>query len=430
MLTLGVLINKLLRAGGNPVLVGGSIRDRFLGKSSEDFDIEVYALSYETVLSVLRDIGPVCCVGKQFGVFKIYNFDISLPRIEKKDGEGYKGFRVSHRLDMDYFTASLRRDFTINSMGLNLKDGMFLDPHMGKNDIRKKHIRHVSLRFCEDPLRVLRACRFSSVLNFKIHYKTVLECKKLQGELMFLPKERIGTEFCKMLMGMKPSLGFKFLVRTFSICLFPELCVLVFRFKTEAWDVVLNILDLLSRQNASLNLRLAALCEVLSLDFIFRLNLKNISIENLINIRCFFSEQFLHRINKSYEAIGNILSLLYCLGLIKLSNGKHGYYKFIYHLALIVCIEDLCVLKNIFFSLDKAINYYIQELICQTQILLVSKRPLKPLLKGEHFILNGFLPGPEIGKLIKNAYEAQMLGKFWTLSDALRWIKKTLKAIK
>ncbi|MEI6791179.1 MAG: hypothetical protein WCK42_08370, partial [Myxococcaceae bacterium] len=123
MQSLETITQAILQAGGKPILVGGCVRDKLLGTTSKDFDIEVYGLSLEKLEAVLKTLGSVYAVGKSFGVFKLFNFDISLPRTENKQGQGHKGFVVQSDANLTFDQASKRRDFTINSMGIDLETG-------------------------------------------------------------------------------------------------------------------------------------------------------------------------------------------------------------------------------------------------------------------------------------------------------------------
>ncbi len=91
-------IIELLYQGGasDCLLVGGFVRDLFLGRESKDIDIEVYGLPYEKMLEILRPHFRVGLVGRSFGTIKVgHNIDLSIPRIETKSGTGHKGFAVS-----------------------------------------------------------------------------------------------------------------------------------------------------------------------------------------------------------------------------------------------------------------------------------------------------------------------------------------------
>ncbi|MBL4819226.1 MAG: tRNA nucleotidyltransferase, partial [Deltaproteobacteria bacterium] len=94
MIFLETLSKALIQAGGRPILVGGCVRDKLMGVKSKDFDVEVYGLSAEQLETTLKKLGPVYAVGKSFGVFKLFNYDVALPRTENKEGRGHKGFVV------------------------------------------------------------------------------------------------------------------------------------------------------------------------------------------------------------------------------------------------------------------------------------------------------------------------------------------------
>src|SRR3989338_2589134 len=267
MQSLEKITQAILAAGGKPILVGGCVRDKLLGLASKDFDIEVYGLSLEQLEAALNRLGPVYAVGKSFGVFKLFNFDISLPRTENKAGKGHKVFVVQSDSNLTFEQASKRRDFTINAMGIDLETGKLLDPHEGQTDLKNKILRHVSDAFEEDPLRVFRACQFAARFEFKIHHDTLQKCLALESELNTLPWERIGEEFKKLLLAQKPSIGLQALLDTRALSLFPELEALIGCQQDPAWhpegDVwihTLMVTDEAAKLSDSLMIRLAALC--------------------------------------------------------------------------------------------------------------------------------------------------------------------------
>ena len=98
---LGTVLERLNRAGGRPVIVGGSVRDALLGTPSNDVDVECYSLSYRDLTEALADLGRVDLVGASFGVLKYttdtLSVDISLPRRDNKVGVGHRGFDVDAR---------------------------------------------------------------------------------------------------------------------------------------------------------------------------------------------------------------------------------------------------------------------------------------------------------------------------------------------
>ena len=121
-----------------------------------------------------------------------------------------------------------RRDFTMNAIAVNLRNGKICDPFGGRKDIRKKVIRTVGLpneRFMEDGLRPIRALRFASQLNFSIEKDTFSEIFKpdIQKKITSISIERFRDEFLKMLKSEKPSVGLKLMEETRILKLFiPE----------------------------------------------------------------------------------------------------------------------------------------------------------------------------------------------------------------
>lgn len=196
------VIDALYDAGLNPLVVGGSVRDRLLGLSSKDLDIEVYGGETQTVLQALRKVGKVDEVGKSFGVLKIVvdgeDMDISLPRTDNKLGEGHRGFEISVDPYLTPARASQRRDFTINSMLYDTKLNVIVDPNNGLNDLKNKTLTHVSDAFDEDPLRVLRGVQMSSRFGFTISDETAEKSKTLRKEFSTLSNERVRIEFNKL----------------------------------------------------------------------------------------------------------------------------------------------------------------------------------------------------------------------------------------
>jgi len=225
------ILKAIVAAGGDPIRVGGCIRDGLLGLESKDVDVEVFGLSADALCVVLRRFGKVSVVGESFGVIKLTtkdeDFDFSLPRRDSKTGRGHKGFQVEVDHSMTPKEAALRRDFTINAIGKRL-DGELVDPFGGEEDLRNRVLRATSEHFSEDPLRVLRGFQFASRFQLKAEPETVEMCRKLIHEADTLAVERIWGEWEKWAMkGVAPSLGLRFLVECGWIRLFPELLNLI-----------------------------------------------------------------------------------------------------------------------------------------------------------------------------------------------------------
>ena len=189
-------------------LVGGALRDKFLNIPIKDKDYVVVGSTPEEM--VKKGFKPI---GKDFPVFihPDTKDEYALARTEKKIGIGYHGFKfyASPKVKLDEDLK--RRDLTINAIAQD-EDGNIYDPYNGQIDIEKRILRHVSDAFIEDPLRVLRVARFSTLdEKFVIHKDTLNLLKKmvLNEELKSLAIERVVVEIKKGLEGKKPSQMFR-----------------------------------------------------------------------------------------------------------------------------------------------------------------------------------------------------------------------------
>ncbi|ASG29921.1 HDIG domain-containing protein [Fusobacterium animalis] len=192
------ILNKLNKCGKG-YIVGGAIRDILLGLKPKDVDFTTN-LPYETLKKIFSEYTPKE-TGKSFGVLRIRinNIDYEIAKF-RKDIYG-KEKKVSFVDDIRNDLA--RRDFTINAMAYNEIDGI-IDLYGGQKDIENKIINfvgNVEERIIEDPLRVLRAFRFMSRLNFSLSENTIEAIKNQKSLLKNIPEERINMEFSKLLLG-------------------------------------------------------------------------------------------------------------------------------------------------------------------------------------------------------------------------------------
>jgi len=189
-------------------LVGGCVRDEFLGITPKEYDIEVYDIEPQKFDEIMQKLGAKG-VGKSFFVYKWKNFDIALPRTETKVAKGHRGFEVA--ITQDEKIASRRRDFTMNALMKNIYTGEILDFWGGIEDIKNKTIRHIDDKtFVEDSLRVLRAMQFASRLKFKVASETIKLCQSI--DLSDLSRERIYMEFEKMFKSKYLYYGFYYFI--------------------------------------------------------------------------------------------------------------------------------------------------------------------------------------------------------------------------
>lgn len=214
------LSDAFKNAGFRLALVGGPVRDAILGRLGNDLDFTTNALPNETkkILNVWAE--NVWDTGIAFGTvagkrgdttvevttYRSDNYDFESRKPEVEFGSTIEG-------DLS------RRDFTINAMALELTLGapMFLDPFNGLQDLSNRVIRTPTTAensFSDDPLRMMRAARFASQLNFSVSPEVLEAMKQMCGRISIISAERVRDEFIKMLLSEHPRIGITMLVET------------------------------------------------------------------------------------------------------------------------------------------------------------------------------------------------------------------------
>ncbi len=198
--------------------VGGFVRDKILNKNVKDIDFAVVGSGTDFARVVAKKLANSSLViYEKFGTAMVNYMDYKLEfvgtRTEKYADDSRKPIVVESTLDDDL----LRRDFTINAIALGINKNNFgeiYDPLNGRDDIKKKIIRtplDPEITFKDDPLRIMRAIRFATQLQFDISPETYLALKKMCRRLKIISQERITEEIMKILDAEKPSLGFSLL---------------------------------------------------------------------------------------------------------------------------------------------------------------------------------------------------------------------------
>ena len=200
------VLDRLCEQGESAYVVGGSLRDMMLFSEPHDFDVASSALP-ERVCEIFSDM-HVIKTGLQHGTVTVVcqgrPIEITTFRV---DGE----YHDMRRPDSVSFTRRIeddlsRRDFTVNAMAYNERDGL-VDLFFGQADLKNRIIRTVGNpyeRFSEDALRIMRAFRFSAQLGFEIEEKTLKAAGALGERLSFIAKERIFSELLKLICSPYP----------------------------------------------------------------------------------------------------------------------------------------------------------------------------------------------------------------------------------
>ena len=200
------IIDKMYERGYEAFIVGGCVRDSILGITPNDYDITTNAKP-EEIIDIFKDF-KIIDNGIKHGTVGIIIekevYEITTYRIEGEYENNRRPKNVEFALDIE--DDLKRRDFTINAIVYNDKLGI-IDKFDGIKDIKNKIVKTVGNpdeRFNEDGLRLVRAIRFSSKLNFKIEDKTLKSIYKNVDIIKNISKERITDEFTKMILSDKP----------------------------------------------------------------------------------------------------------------------------------------------------------------------------------------------------------------------------------
>lgn len=188
-------------------LVGGAVRNKSMGHEPKDHDYVIVGATNEDIQQMLAEGYEQ--VGKDFPVFlhPETKDEYALARIERSTGEGYKDFTFHTDGHVTLEEDLSRRDFTINAMAMD-ENGTIIDPYGGQEDIRTRTLRHVSDAFKEDPLRVLRAARFTAQypqLTVAPETLAMMQDMVTNDMLDHLTPERVWGELEKALKAKEPS---------------------------------------------------------------------------------------------------------------------------------------------------------------------------------------------------------------------------------
>lgn len=198
------IIDTIMEAGYEAYAVGGCIRDSILLREPSDWDITTSASPYQVKELFRRTLDTGIKHGTVTVMLDKEGFEVTTYRIdgEYEDGRHPKEVTFTRNLTEDL----KRRDFTINAMAYNEKDGL-VDIFGGLEDIRRRTVRCVGNpleRFSEDALRMMRAVRFSAQLGYRIEEETSNAIRVLASDLKKISAERIQTELVKLLTSPHP----------------------------------------------------------------------------------------------------------------------------------------------------------------------------------------------------------------------------------
>ncbi len=431
--------------GGRAWLVGGSVRDLLSGRECKDFDVEVFGLEPSAVRGILSPRYAFDECGVSYGVLKVKHLDIdvSLPRRETKCGAGHRAFDIAADPGLTVAEAASRRDFTVNAVYFDPENGEISDPYGGLEDLEKKILRHVSPKFAEDPLRVLRGVQFVARFDLDPAPETVALCASMGME--GLAPERIFGEMEKFILkGRNMSKGLEFLKATGWLKYFPELAATVgvaqdpeWHPEGDVWNHTLLCMDAFARDRTGdsaedLIVGLAVLCHDFgkvsttaftrgryrspghdaagvepALSFLKRLTneeriLKEVPPLVAAHMQPFAlwksgaSDSAIRRLALRVGRIDRLVRVAKADSDGSLCSGKGGGEEFAW-------------------LLDAAARLEIEK-----------NRP-QPILMGRHLIEMGYKPSALFGEWLGKCFEAQLDGEFSDLEGAKEYFRKNME---
>lgn len=440
-------VSEACRArGGRALLVGGCVRSALLGDTVYDLDVEVFGLTAEQLDSVLQPLAAAEKVGRSFGVYKLrgWDIDVSLPRRERRTGSGHRDFAIEVDPGLSLPEAARRRDFTVNALYHDLLEDRIEDPLGGVADLRRGQLRHCSERFVEDPLRVLRGMQLAARLEASLAPET----ERLAAGLdpAGLAPERYRLEWEKLItLGIRPSLGLEVLRSTGWTRFFPELHALIgcpqdprWHPEGDVWNHTLHCLDAFAAHHRTgpreddLVTGLAVLCHDTGKPVCTVEEKGAIRSPGHDKAGVRIARQFLEHLRFPACIIGEVLPLVAC------------------HMRPAVLYRDnssdaaVRRLSRDCGRLDRLLRVFIADaagrppegpgnapeaaawLRERARSLAVDKGGPPPLLGGKDLLRHGWEPGPAIGEMLAQAYEAQLDGAFNDREEALRWLESRL----
>ena len=439
-------VAELVRtAGGRALMVGGCVRDRLLGRVPADFDIECFGISAADLQRILAERFELDLVGASFGVIKLHRFDIDVatPRRETKLGLGHRAFEMDCDPTLTVREASARRDFTVNAIYEDPLTGEVIDPWGGRADLERHVLRHVSGHFREDPLRVLRGMQFAARFDLEPAPETVSVCRAMTPE--GLPPERLFAEWEKLLAkGVRISRGLGFLRDTGWVRYYPELAALIgceqdpeWHPEGDVWNHTLCCLDAFARRrdeagrNAGEDVVVgfAVLCHDFGKPACTAYDPVRRRIRSLGHDEAGVEPtlSFLRRLTNEERLLKEVPPL------VRLHMRPFAMWKdratdsAIRRLAAQVVRIDRLI--RVAAADDEGRPPFPSEpeplewLAARAESLRVADSAPKPLVMGRDLIALGMKPGPEFGRILKSAYEAQLDGLFATAEEGIEFVR-------
>ena len=432
-------------AGGRALIVGGAVRDMLLGDASvKDVDIEVFGVPPDRLQALIGESFALDPCGVSFGILKLRHFDIdvAIPRRETKRGTGHKGFLIDSDPYLSVRDAAIRRDFTINAMYYDPLAKCLEDPFGGAADLENRILRHVSDKFSEDPLRVLRGMQFVARFDLTPAQETIEFCRGISRE--GLPEERLFGEWQKLLLkGRQIGKGLDFLRQTGWVRLFPELAALIdckqdakWHPEGDVWNHTCLCLDAFARRRTGdeyedLVVGLAVLCHDFGKPATTRFQDGHLRSLGHDEAGVEPTLSFLRRLTREERLLREVPPLVQChmqpFALWRAKAGDAAVRRLAAKVGRIDRLLRVARADDEGRPPEKAGGTsggedlrWLSE--CAERLRVAAEAP-KPILMGRHLIEMGYAPSKKFKEWLDAVYEAQLDGAFTDLPGAKAYFK-------
>jgi tRNA nucleotidyltransferase (CCA-adding enzyme) len=442
------------RRGWIVMVVGGYVRDLLMDKQSKDIDLEFYGPNATELEEFLTESDIVFkSVGKSFGVYKVkiedQEVDIAIPRRENKIGQGHRGFQVEPDPTLTPMEAAQRRDFTMNAIAMDVLTGEIHNYNGGVSDIEDKVLKHTGDKFIEDPLRVLRGFQFAGRFDLTVDEKTAQLCSQLLPEYTSLSKERIWAEWEKWSeKAEKPSAGLRLLEKTGWLTLYPELHDLIGLAQDKEWhpegdvfehtcqtcDAMARLCTEGGREGRDRTvLMLAALCHDVG-----KAVTSEVTDQGRIISRGHpeagdeIATMFLKGIGAPQDVTERVVPLVRNHMMHLSEHSQKSVRRLAVRLGKATITELAYVIKSDSQGRGSLSDREVPGLSDMMEIakeVRVQISAPEAVLKGRHLMDLGVEPGPSMGKVLKNAYQAQLDGHFSTETTAIEWARENKSSL-
>ena len=416
------IVQRLRHAGFAAYFVGGCVRDMLMRKVPKDIDIAT-----EAKISQIEKIfsGKTYPIGEKFGTLLVVKnkvpFQISTFRREK----GKYSSNLAEDLKL--------RDFTINGLAYDPIEKKIIDPVGGKEDIRKKKIHAIgqaSLRFKQDPLRLIRAIRFAVTLGFDIEGETLQAIQKMARFVKKVSRERIREELILIFSGPRPGGGLKLLDKTGLLKqILPEVDRLKGVAQPRAFhpegDVFAHTLLMLEKlKHAPLVLTLSCLFHDIGKPATFQVS-DRIRFSGHDREGAEITDNILRRLKFSNQQRKDIAACVENhMRIMDAPKMREATLKRLFARPTFIVELKLHYIDCIASHKDLRVWRFLKKKYAEFQ-----RKPAipKPLLDGFELIKIGFTPGPIFGTIHRQMVDLQLEGRLKNKSEARKWVLNKFK---